>query len=812
MDVFAGVLRRSLRRARARPGASVVIVLILGLAIGASTAIFSVLSAVVLRPLPGAHARRLVWIAAVRPDGTDGLFSLPELLDYREQVRSLDRLVAYASWNANLTGRGHAERLQGLRLSADAFEAMGVPPARGRLLVPADDLAGAPRVVVLGHGLWQRRFGGSEGIMGQALRLNGEAYQVVGVLPATFLLPQGEIDVVVPLAAQQDPSRAVRGSASFLRFVGRLAPGTEAEAADRELDGIAGQLRDRFPVEYARKRGVRLGPLQDELVGDSRQILFLTFAAVLLVLCVACANVVNLLLARVVERRREIAVRVALGAGWRDVLRELLVEGTVYALAGGVLGALVAASGVRALVRAAPAGIARLPEAAVDGGMLAFALVLTLGVALVAGMAPARQAFRLGGAENLLATRGPLGSTGQQQLRRHLVVAQIAVAMVLLMGSALVTSSLARLQRVDPGFSTREVFVARVSLPRATYRRPADLMLFYDRFLDRVARLPGVQAAGTVSIAPLSGSAATTQFTIEGRPPLAPGEAPDVQFRLVSPGYFEAVGIPLLRGRSLLEADRENAPPVALVNESLARRFLGPEPVGLRLLLADNSKGPRPVEVVGVVGNVKQRALDAAPTNDVYLPWGQAHPEHVAFLTNYQFWALRTAGNPLALSEPFRRELAAVDPEAAASQPRTLQQYVDATLEARRFSVLLMGAFALTALVLAIVGLYAVMAYAVSQQTREIGVRIAVGARGRDIQRLVLGQAMDLAGRGVALGAALSLLGRKAMESLLFATSASDPRFLVGVAAAVVAVALAASYLPAARASRVDPIVTLRGE
>ena len=812
MSALAGQIRQSLRQALRRPAASLVIVLTLGLAIGASTAIFSLLSAAVLRPLPVAHAHRLLWLAAVRPDGTEGLFSIPELLDYREQVRSLDRLVAYGTWNANLTGRGYAERLQGLRLSADAFEAMGVSAARGRLLVAADDLPGAPRVVVLGHELWRRRFGADEGLVGQALRLNGEPHLVVGVLPRRFPFPARDLDLVVPLAADQDPSRAVRGSASFLRFIGRLAPGVDAATAGGELNAIAAQLRERFPVDYARKRGVRAGPLQDELVGNSRQALLLTFAAVLLVLGIAGANVVNLLLARAVERRREIAVRVALGAGRWDVLRQLLLEGAVYALAGGVLGALLATAGVRALVRAAPAGIPRLAEATVDGWMLAFALLLAVGVALAAGAVPAREAFRLGSGESLLASRGALGSPAQQRLRRRLVVAQIAVAVVLLLGSSLVTGSLARLQRVDPGFSTRDVFVARVSLPRARYSRPEHLVQFYDRFLERVVRLPGVAAAGTVSIAPLSGSAASTQFTIEGRPPLAPGEAPDVQFRLVSPGYFAAVGVPILRGRSFAETDRQDAPFVALVSEALAQRFLGPEPIGLRLLLADNSKGPRPVEVVGVVGNVKQRALDAAPTSDVYLPWAQAHPEHVAFLTSYQFWAVRTQGDPLALREPFRRELDAVDPEAAASQPRTLQQYVEASLEARRFSVLLMGAFALTALVLAVVGLYAVVAYAVSQQTREIGVRMAVGASARQIRRLVLGQALRLAGTGVVLGLGLSLLGRRVVSGLLFATSASDPRFLLGVAATVVAVALGASYLPAARASRVDPIVTLRGE
>jgi predicted permease len=812
MDTLTAHIRQWWRQARRSPTASLVIVMTLGLAIGASTAIFSLVDAVVLRPLPFAHAPRLLWISALRPDGTLGLFSLPELLDYRAQVRSLDRLVAYATWNANLTGRGYAERLQGLRLSADAFEALGVAPGRGRLLMPADDAAGAPRVAVLGHELWQRRFGGDEGLVGQSLRLNGEPYQVVGVLPRSFPLPQRDIDVVVPLAADQDPARDVRGSANFLRFVGRLAPGAAAAAAAREMDGIAAQLRARFPVEYARKRGVRMTPLQDELVGDSRQVLLLTLAAVLLVLGIACANVVGLLLARAAERRREIAVRVALGAARRDVLRQLLVEGAVYAALGGALGALLAAGGVRALVRAAPPGIARLSEAAVDGRMLAFALALTTGVALVAGLAPARQAFRLGAGENLMATRGPLGTPRQQRLRRQLVVAQVAVAVVLLMGAALVTGSLGRLQRVDPGVSTRDVFVARVSLPRAGYPRREQLVQFYDRFRERLVGLPGVQAAGTVSIAPLAGNSAATQFTIEGRPPLAPGEAPEVQFRVASPGYFDAVGIRVLRGRGFLESDRENAPFVALVNEGLAQRFLGPEPLGLRLLLADNSKGPRPVEVVGVVSNVKQRALDAAPTNDVYLPWGQAHPEHVPFLTNYQFWALRAAGDPMALAEPFRRELDAVDPEAAASQARTLQQFLDASLEARRFSVFLMGAFALAALVLAIVGLYAVTAYAVAQQAREIGVRIAVGAGAGDIRRLVLRQALVLAAWGVALGLGLSLAGRRVLGGMLFATSATDPRYLAGVALAVVAIALAASYIPAARASRVDPVVTLRGE
>jgi putative ABC transport system permease protein len=805
-------IRQAFRQVHRRPGASAAIIATLTLAIGANTAIFSLLEAAVLRPLPFEHAGRLLWIVSTRPEGRGGPFSVPELIDYRAQVRSLDQLVAYGPWNANLTGGGHAERLQGLRMSANAFEALGVRPARGRLLSPADDAAGAPRVAVLGHALWLRRFGGADGIVGQALRLNGESYLVVGVLPRRFPLPQRDIDVVVPLAAEADPARDVRSSASFLRFIGRLAPGADAAAADRELDGIAARLRTRFPVEYARSLGVGVSPLHDELVGDSRRALLLVFAAVLLVLGIAGANVVNLLLARAVERRREIAVRIALGASRGAILRQLLVEGALHAVAGGLGGVLLAIAGVRLLVRMAPAGLPRLSEATVDAWALGFTALLTVTVAVLAGAAPAGQTFRLGMREDLMSARTPLGSVRQQRRRGLLVVVEVALAVALLVASASVAGSLARLQRVDLGFATKDVLVARVSLPRSTYTRREHLVQFYDRFAERVRRLPGVQGAGLISVAPLSGHRATTQFTVEGRPPLSPGEAPDAQFRLISPGYREAAGMRLLRGRDILETDREQAPAVVLVNEALAERFLGPNPLGQHIRLDDSSSTLPSCEVVGVVGNVRHTALEAAPTNDVYLPWAQARPDHVPFLTDYQFWAVRAAGDPQSLGEPFRRELGAVDPEAAASQFRSLEQHVDSYLAPRRFSVFLMGAFAGTALILAMTGLYAVMAYAARQQAGEIAVRLAVGARPIDIYRLVLGRALGLVAAGIALGLGLCLSSQPAFSSLLFETSASEPQVLLAVAVAVTLVALASTYAPARRAARTDPMGTLRGE
>jgi predicted permease len=812
MDTLAAEIRQALRQARRHPGAAAAVALTLALGIGASTAIFSLVHAVVLRALPFEHAARLLWIGSRRPQGSEWPFSLPEYIDYRDQVRALDRLVAYAPWSTSLTGRGYAERLQGLRLTANAFEALGVRPARGRLLEPADDGPGAPRVAVLGYDLWQRRFGADDGIIGQALRLDGEPYLVVGVLPRVFPVPQRDVEIVVPLAPDRDPKRDIRGSDSTLRFVGRLAAGSDAAAAATELDAIAAQLRQRFPVEYARKLGVRVAPLQDQVVGDSRRMLLLVLAAVLLVLGIACGNMATLLLARAVDRRREIAVRVALGASRAAILRQFVVESALPALAGGAGGVLVAAIGLRLLVWMAPPSLPRLSEATLDGGVLAFAAVLTLAMALLAGVAPAGRTFGSGIAEGLVSVRLPLGSAGRHRWRRRLIVAEIAAATSLAVGSVLVAASLWRLQHLDPGFATRDVLVARVSLPRASYARREQLVGFHDRFRERLLGLPGVRGAGIVSVAPLSGSGASTQFTVEGRPPAAPGQEPEVQFRLVSPGYVGAVGIRLLQGRNILDTDRDPAPPVALVNRTLADRFLGPSPLGAHLRLHDNSQGPRLVEVVGVVADVKQSALDAAPTNDVYLAWAQAHADHVPFLSSYQFWAVRTSGDPLALGESFRRELAALDPEGAASQLRSLQHYVDTSLAPRRFSVLLMGAFAAAALVLATTGLYALVAYSVSRRTEEIGLRLAVGARPLDIYRLVLGEALTLALLGSALGLGLSLLGQRAVAGLLFGISAGDVRVLLGVAALLTAAALAASFVPARRAARVDPLVSLRGE
>lgn len=809
MDRLASNVQHAVRHIRRHPGRHAAIVVTLAIAIGATTAVYSLFNAVVLRPLPFEHARRLVWIRSVHPEHAEGPFSLPEFLDYRQQAESLDALVAYTTWGATLTARGYAERLEGMRLSADAFTVLGVRPYRGRLLEPSDDQPGAPRVAVLGHDVWRRRFGADDAIVGQTLTLNGDIHVVVGVLPRLFPLPDRDIDIVVPLAPDADPLRGKRQS-SVLRFIGRLKPGIEPSAAAHELAGIAARLRQRFPVEYASKIGVRVTPLQEELVGSTRNALTLILAAIVLVLGIACANVANLLLVGSVERRREIAVRIALGAGRATIIGQLLTESALSALGGGLCGMLVSFAALRGVARLALPGVAGVSEPSLGGRVLAFTFFVTLAVALLCGISPAVQAVRLGSGENLLATRASSSSARQKRLRRRLIVAQLAFTVVLLVGSALVTDSLIRLQRVEPGFSPKNVFVARVSLPPSGYARPEQLARFYDRLEERLLRLPGVKGAGIISVAPLSGRRVTTEFTVDGHPPLAPGEMLEAQFRLISPGYLDAVGTRVLLGRHVRETDRGDAPSVALVSQALADRFLGAAPVGQRLLLSDTDAGPRPVEVVGVVQNVKHSALDAAPSYDVYLPWAQARVDYVPFLRNFQFWAVRSAGDPLMLREPFRKELDGIDPSAAAAQGRSLQQYLDSSLAPRRLGTALMGAFALAALGLALVGLYAVMAYEVSQQTREIGIRVALGALPADVYRLVRNRVLSMIVPGVFLGLVASLLGGRAIGSILFGVRPYEPTVLFGVSVAVVAVGLGAAYGPSRRAATVDPVVALR--
>jgi predicted permease len=801
---------RSLSRSRTF---TIAVVLTLALTIGATTAVFSVVNAVLLRPLPFADPERLVWITSVASPGRrDAPFSLPEFLDYREQTRTLESLHAYASWSAILTGAGGpAERLQGMRLSAAAFDALGIAPAAGRLLIAADDDVEAARVAVLGYGLWERRFGGDPSAIGRVIRLNGQPHEIVGVLPQHFPLPLRQVEVVVPLAPRRDPWHTVRTSVNFLRFFGRVRADVTTAQAEAELNGVCRLLKERFPTEYATKLGVAVAPLHAQLVVSYHRSLWLLLSAVVLVLGVACANLVNLLLARALVREREVAIRVALGAGGWAVARQLLAEPLLLSAAGGSAGLLLAAWGRSALVSFGPPDLPRLQETSIDWQVILFTGALVAIVSAIFAVVPFWQVrTRSAGPSK---SRGDLGGIRAARTRQGIVISEVALAVLLVVCSTLLVRSLVRLQRADPGFDPSGAVIARISLPRDGYTTREAMLQFAQRFGDGLRALPGVRVVGGANIAPLSGVFASVEFLVSGRPPLAPGDIPEAHFRVVTDGYFAAMGIPLLQGRGFSTSDTAATVPVAVVNRHLAAHFFPDgNAVGSHLLIDDNNAGRRPVEIVGIAGDVRQMTLDGDPTFDIHISLAQVQQDTLVWLANNQFWAVRSDGDPQAIGNGIRRALDAADATVGLASIRTGTEYVDAATAGRRFTAWLLTGFALSALLLALIGLYAVMAYTVAQRTRELGVRIAMGASGLEIGGLVLRQAVATLSIGALAGVGLALPATRAMAGLLYQTTPHDPMLFATVGAALVAIGALTAAGPAHRASRVDPLVALRAE
>jgi putative ABC transport system permease protein len=789
-------LRVALRGHLRQRAFAATVVVTLALTFGGTTAVFSVVNGVLLRGLPFASPERLVWIGSVRSDSPDAPFTLAEFMDYRGRTRTLSGLAAYANWSASLAGEGVTERLQGARISAGAFEVLGVSPAAGRLLNEDDDRADAPQVVVLSHRLWQRRHGGAEDAIGRAVRINGESFVVVGVLPAHFPLPLRDLDVVTPLAPDRDPLRHVRNSVNFLRFFGRLNPGVNAARAQAELTAICGSLRQQFPVEYARKQAVRVVALREALVGDHRQPMLLLLGAVGVVLATAIANLVSLALVRANGRRAELALRTALGASRRQLTRQLAVEALLLAVAGSGLGWLVAVGALAGALRWAPASIPRLGEVSLDGTVACFVSALTALVTALLTAAPLGVIPRTRLADVLRgASRGAIGDRWNQRVRNAMVAAEISAALVLLLATSVLVQSLLWLRDLDPGFRPDGVFQARVSIPTA-YRSPDDVSRFYDRLAERLAASPGVEQVGVISVAPLSGLLVTVPFEVAGQT-RGERDRPSANLRVISAGYLQSVGMRLLQGRPLGEADRPDTPRVALVSTALADRYLSGRALGQRLLIDDNNEGPRPVEIVGVVENVRHAALDLPPAHDVYIPLRQVHPDG--------------GSDPAAFRATFLAQLRALDPDAAVSGAGTMRQFLDDWLGPRRFNLGLFGAFASTAVLLAMLGLYGLVSYAVSQRVPEIGLRMALGATQRDVRRMILRQAARLGFAGAAAGLALAGALRPLVSRMVRDVSI-DPALAAATAALLMGVVLLAAWLPARRAARIEPTRALKAE
>ncbi|HEX8282764.1 MAG TPA: ABC transporter permease [Pyrinomonadaceae bacterium] len=808
---FGQDFRYALRVLWKNPGFTAVAVVALALGIGANSAIFSVVNAVLLRPLPYQNPERLVmvWEENNKSGYPKDTPAAANFVDWREQNQVFEGMAAVAEQDFNLTGAGEPERLSGRRVSADLFSLLGVAPHAGRTFAPEEDRPGANKVVVLSHGLWQRRFGADPTLIGKTLSLNGEPHTVVGVMPPRFQFPSRLDELWVPIALT--PEQAANRGRHYLEVVARLKPGVTVERAQAEMSTIAARLQQQYPQQNT-NLGATVETMHEHLVGDIRPALLVLLGAVGFVLLVACANVANLLLARAATRQKEIAVRTALGASRLRLIRQFLTESVLLAALGGVLGLLLAVWGVSLLQNFIPEDISQVKDIAVNARVLGFTLGVSLLTGLVFGLAPALQAssFNLnetlkeGGRDSSAGSRG-------KRIRGALVVTEVAVSLVLLIGAGLLINSFLRLRGVDPGFKVDNLLTMSVVLPREKYPSHERRTAFYRDLLARVESLPGVRSAAVTSWIPLAATQGDSiGISPEGHPDPLPGQGkrPTAVTRVVSPEYFDTMGIRLLQGRGFEDGrDRVDSPAVILISEAFARRFWPNESaVGKRVNAGDPNDPADWCEVVGVVRDVRQFELAAEPKPQMYFSYTQAGfflPRHLV---------VGTDADPLAVAGAVRKTVWEVDREQPVSNISTMRDVLSESLARERFSMLLLGVFAALALMLAAVGLYGVMSYTVAQRTREIGLRMALGARPSDVLRLVVGQGLRLALAGVVLGLLASFALTGLMKSLLYGVSATDPATLVTISLVLVAVALVASYIPARRATRVDPLIALRYE
>ncbi len=796
-------LRFAARRLRSEPGFTAVAAITLAVGIGATTAILSAVNPVLFQPLPYRDADRIVALSDAGNDGSRVPLTFGTYREVEARTRSFEALAVYKPWQPTLQGAAVPERLDGQRVGAAFFRALGVTPAQGRDLQPADDQPGAPDVVLLSDGLWQRRFGADPATVGRIVTLDGDSFLVVGVMPPNFdnVLAPGA-DVWAPLKYEMGQGPAW---GHHLQGIGRLRAGTDITGARAELDAMARTPVPEFarPAWAALPNGFIVTGLKDDVIRGVKPALVIVLGAVVLLLAIVCVNVTNLLLARGVRRRAELALRAALGAGRGRLVRQLLTESLLLAALGGTLGMAVAVLGVRTLAALAPAGLPRVTAIQVDGWVFGFGFVVTTLIGLAFGLAPALHGARSDGD----AVHGSRWATaGHRRVRGMLVVAEVAIALVLLVSSGLLLRSLGRLFAVDAGFDASNVVTMQVQTSGPRFDDPEALRRFFAQALDAVKQVPGVSEAGLTSQLPLSGDADQYGLRFDPSPPDDPGEMNGTFRYAVSPGYFDAMRIPLRSGRLLSDQDRGGAPRVALLSQSLARRRLpGRDPIGqqLRIGAAD---GPR-FTVVGVVGDVKQMSLAVNEPDAVYVTADQWH-----FADNTMSIVVRTAGSAATIVPLVRAAIWSVDKDQAIVRVATMEALLSATAAERRFVLILFEAFALAALVLAAAGIFGVLAGSVAERTREIGVRSALGATRRDILGMVVGQGMTLTAMGVAIGLAAAFAATRVLGAMLFDVSPLDPVTYVGVTALLVLSAIAASGVPAWRAARVDPATTLRSD
>ena len=803
-------LKYGLRVLGKNPGFAAIAILTLALGIGANTAIFTVVNGVLLRPLPFADPSRLVLVLEKNANfPTLVSTSYENYKDWREQSHSFTSMQASCFTNLTLTGAGDPERLPAHRMTAGIFPLLGITPGVGRAFRPEEDRADGPPVAMISYALWQRRFGGSPDWIGKTIQLDSQAYTLIGVLPQGFLYLQ-PADVFVPFEPWAKTLPDDRDWHPGIIPVARLKPGATIEQARAEMKTITQRLEKQYPL-YDTGVSADVFHLQDRIVQNIRPALIVLLCAVGFILLIACANVANLLLARAASRSKEIAIRTALGAGRARVIRQLLIESVVIGVAGGVLGILLANASLGPLLKLAAKSVPNVGPIRIDYQVLAFAAFVSVLTGVIFGLIPAIGTAKLDLRETLNeSSRGSTGDRAGRRIRSILVVSEIALAMLLLVGAGLLLRSFERLEAVSSGFPADHLLAADIPLSPAAYQKPEQKFQFFDRLLARIQTLPGVRSSGAASFLPMSGSGSIIHFNIFGRPPKNAHEFISAGYRTITPNYLETLGVPLLAGRRITEADSEKAPAVVVINTSMAHEFFGNQsPLGKKIQLGALPDPQVPwIEIVGVVGNVRP-GLGLEPQSEMYLPYRQAD----AVLPVFQLSVLlRTTLDPTAEASALRSALHEVDRNQPLVNVRTMEDNMAASVYEPRFRTWLLGLFAFLALVLATIGIYGVMSYSVNQRTQEIGIRIAMGAQAAQVFRLVTGQGLRLALTGVAIGLAVSIALTRVLRSFLYQISALDPLTFGCVAGVLVAVAVCASYLPARRATRVDPLVALRYE
>lgn len=798
---------RSLRQA---PGFALVAILALALGIGANSAIFSVVNAIFLRPLPYADADAIVQLTSSVPEQQlDGIgFSWPRLQAVRERQQSFSVIAMSIGSGFNVTGDGDPEQVQGMQVSHEFFPLLGVQPALGRIFVADEDRPGGEPVAIVSHGFWQRRFGGQADAIGKPVMLNGLPHTIIGVMaPTLSSFPMNNVDVWTPRPLEVGflVREQIDGGGFFFNVWGRLKPGVTLAQAREELAVIAAAYNQANPTNVDAKSSAELNPLLDDLVGDQAQTYALLFAAVGCVLLIACANVANLVLARYASRRKQVAIRFALGAKRRHVIAQFIAENLVLALAGGLLGLALAAAALRLLVGVGEDFIPRAESIGLEPAVIVFTLLVSLATGLLLGLFPALQLRRETLNDTLKdSSRDSAGGRRQNRVRSGLMIAEIAVSFVLLIAASLLINSFVRLQKVSPGFDPDGVFVGLIQVPGTQYPdRSEALVSFYSRLWQGLATIPGATSVALNDTPPLSGFAGQSPYAAVGEaiPPLS--EQPTALRHLISPNAFGVIGVPIVKGRDFNERDTPTSPPVVIINEAMAKQLFGDaDPLGRQI---KSGMLQLQQEIVGVVADMHSANLATPPVPEMYYPILQ-RPE------GFTTMMVRTDGDPALLAASVRAVLKTVDAGIPMINPTTLRAFVDQSTADRRLTMWLLAAFAGLALILASLGVYSVMAYSVGQRSGEIGVRMAMGAHPRDVQQLVVRQGMALTAIGLAIGVTCALLLTRMMNALLFGVGASDPLTYLSIIVALGLVALAACWFPARRAARVDPLVALRGE